>query len=111
MSINNSENENQPGSSLNLNKIIAVLVEIFCVLYAALPVDLVPDVIPVVGWLDDLMVNIAGLLNLYQAFTNNANPFLVKLVKYLKWFLVVCVVVIALIFGGLISIIILLVKK
>ena len=111
MSVNRVETENQPGPSSGLKKVIAVLAEILCVLYAASPVDLAPDVIPVVGWMDDLMINIAGLLNLFQVFASNAHPFLIKLVKYLKWFILLCAVGVALIFGGLISIIILLINK
>lgn len=32
------------------------LLALFAVLYVVLPVDLIPDVIPVIGWLDDIGV-------------------------------------------------------
>jgi uncharacterized membrane protein YkvA (DUF1232 family) len=39
----------------------ARLVAIFVIAYALWPFDLVPDAIPVLGWLDDLVIVPAGL--------------------------------------------------
>ncbi|MBS3748182.1 MAG: DUF1232 domain-containing protein [Candidatus Thermoplasmatota archaeon] len=37
------------------NKIIAILFALFTMIYVASPVDFIPDIIPVIGWIDDLL--------------------------------------------------------
>ncbi|MCL2800124.1 MAG: YkvA family protein [Endomicrobia bacterium] len=37
---------------------------IFAIIYTISPVDLIPDAIPVVGWFDDALINLAAILNL-----------------------------------------------
>ena len=36
--------------------ILAVIAIILAIIYVVFPIDLIPDVIPVIGWLDDLIV-------------------------------------------------------
>lgn len=45
----------------SMGKIILFLLAL---LYVISPIDLIPDVIPVVGWIDDLVVIIAGMIPL-----------------------------------------------
>jgi len=33
-----------------------ILIVVFCILYAASPIDLIIDVVPILGWLDDVAV-------------------------------------------------------
>ena len=44
-----------------------VLVMLACVLYILSPIDLLPDFLPVVGWLDDLGV-LGFLVHTYMAY-------------------------------------------
>jgi len=37
------------------------LVAVLCLVYVLSPVDILPDVIPVVGWIDDVLVVLAAL--------------------------------------------------
>lgn len=47
------------------NKLFAILFLIFAIVYGISPVDLVPDTIPIIGWLDDLFLNLASITNAY----------------------------------------------
>lgn len=47
-----------------------VLLLVGCILYLLSPIDLVPDVIPVLGWLDDIVV-LAGTV---KAISSGASP-------------------------------------
>ena len=37
---------------------------ILAIIYTMLPADLMPDVVPVAGWFDDALINLAAILNL-----------------------------------------------
>lgn len=43
-------------STSSARKIIAVLFVLFAILYLVSPIDIIPDFIPVIGWMDDLVV-------------------------------------------------------
>lgn len=75
------------------------------ILYAISPVDILPDVVPVAGWVDDLVITGSGVLNFVQAKVGEANEMLASIVGIFKWILIVlgviAILLIALI-GGLI---------
>ncbi|MFA6750382.1 MAG: DUF1232 domain-containing protein [Candidatus Riflebacteria bacterium] len=43
---------------------------VLAVLYVVSPVDLIPDVVPIIGWLDDITVFIAGIINFLHYIKN-----------------------------------------
>ena len=85
----------------DFQKGLAVFFVIMSMLYAVSPIDLAPDAIPVVGWLDDAGFLITSTLNAIQQFTKDQNSSMVKILKYTKWLLVVATVIAALLLGGL----------
>jgi hypothetical protein len=91
----------------NTQKVLSVLFMLFAIAYLISPVDLMIDVVPI----EDIGLLLAAGLNLFQQFAKNQNSNLVKIIKYLKWILVVGVVFVGLLFGGLIVAIIALAKS
>ena len=77
---------------------------ILSILYAVSPVDILPDVVPVAGWVDDLVVTGSGVLNFVQAEAGKASETLASILGTFKWILIVlgviAILLIALI-GGL----------
>ncbi|MCX8533831.1 YkvA family protein [Chryseobacterium luquanense] len=69
------------------NKTLPIIVGILGVLYGISPVDAIPDVIPIAGWVDDLGVTGGAILHVIQAFTNDTNTSLAKIIGILKWML------------------------
>ena len=94
-----------------LQKGLAVFLMIMSLLYTVSPIDLAPDAIPVVGWLDDVGFLVTATMNAVQQFTKDQNSAMVKILKYAKWFKVIAVVIAALLLGGLIAAIVALVVK
>ena len=47
-------------------KIIYFIIVIFAIIYIISPIDLIPDFIPVVGWIDDFFVGLIGLMFLFK---------------------------------------------
>ena len=72
---------------------------------------MVPDAIPVVGWLDDVGLLVTATMNAVQQFTKDQNSAMVNILRYAKWFMVIAVVIAALLFGGLIAAIVALIVK
>lgn len=62
---------------------------ILCALYAISPIDIIPDVIPVVGWADDALAVIGGGLNLIQATVAQSSQTLAGILKFIKWGVVI----------------------
>lgn len=56
-------------------------------LYDVSPVDIIPD-IPVVGWIDDILITLTAILNCIQQFTEETAHTLSIIAKILKWILV-----------------------
>ena len=64
-----------------LHKGLAVFFVIMSLLYTASPIDLVPDAIPVVGWLDDAGFLVTAAMNAVQQFAKDQNSAMVKILK------------------------------
>jgi len=47
---------------INISKHWNWIIGLLAILYIASPIDFIPDFIPIVGWIDDLFVLVAGLL-------------------------------------------------
>lgn len=62
---------------------------IWALIYTVSPIDLVPDFIQIVGWLEDALLVIVGGLNGIQNGVLKANSSLRTLIKYLKWGLLI----------------------
>jgi Uncharacterized conserved protein len=95
----------------NFQKGLAVFLLIVSVLYTLSPIDLAPDAIPVVGWIDDFGFLVTATMNAIQQFAKDQNSAMVKILKYAKWFLIIAVAIAALLLGGLIAAILALVVK
>lgn len=95
----------------NFKKALAVFFMIVAVVYTISPIDLSPDAIPIVGWLDDVGALLTAGVNAIQQFAKNQESFMVKILKYIKWFMVIAIVITALLLGGLIAAIIALITK
>ena len=74
-------------------------------IYAISPIDLLPDAIPVAGWVDDILITVTSGLNLIQSYLKESNEHLAKIVKGIKWVIIVLgiliVAIIALIVVGI----------
>ena len=62
---------------------------ILAVIYTVSPADLVPDALPIAGWMEDGLFLIAGLLNGIQNGLLDDNNSLKKIIKFLKWTLLI----------------------
>lgn len=62
---------------------------VLCGLYAIFPIDIIPDVIPVVGWADDLLAIVGGGLNLLQATVARSSETLAGILKFIKWAVII----------------------
>ena len=91
----------------DFQKGLAVFLMVMSLLYTVSPIDLAPDAVPVIGWLDDVGFLMTATMNLVQQFSKDQNSAMVKILKYAKWLMVIA----ALLLGGLIAAIIALVTK
>ena len=91
-------------------KTLSIVVMVLAVLYDISPIDAIPDVIPVAGWLDDFGFTAIAALNLFQQLYGDQTAAIVRAAKYAKWILVVLTVIAVLILGGLVVAIIALIK-
>ncbi len=49
---------------------------------------LLPDVIPGIGWLDDILLTGTGILNLIQSYVREHSIFMAKVIGFVKWGLI-----------------------
>ncbi|EKV56684.1 YkvA family protein [Brachyspira hampsonii] len=82
---NYDDNSNKPAQS----GIVPWIPLILALIYTVSPVDLVPDVIPIVGWFEDALLLVVGGLNGIQNGVLEANSSLRGIVKFLKWGLLI----------------------
>lgn len=82
---NEYNNSNKPAQSGILPWIPLIL----ALIYTVSPVDLVPDVLPVLGWFEDALLLVVGGLNGIQNGVLEANSSLRGIVKFLKWGLLI----------------------
>lgn len=93
-----------------LKKALSILTSFLALAYTISPIDLSPDFIPVLGWVDDVGIALAAALNLFQTWSSNQDAILVKIAKYLKWIVLGLFLLIAIVLGGLIAGIVALMK-
>ncbi|MBW5396768.1 DUF1232 domain-containing protein [Brachyspira pilosicoli] len=73
----------------NKSGIKAWLPLILAVIYTISPVDLVPDTLPIAGWLEDILFLIVGGLNGIENGVLDDNSSVKKIIKFLKWGLLI----------------------
>src|SRR5690554_2797066 len=67
------------------NKILPAIIAGLGALYGVSPIDIVPDVIPIVGWIDDLVITGGSLLHLGQAFAKDTSKSFATIIGMIKW--------------------------
>jgi uncharacterized membrane protein YkvA (DUF1232 family) len=77
--------ENNYNITEKSNKVPSIVIAILGILYGVSPIDAIPDVIPVAGWIDDLVVTGGALLNLAQSFVKDTNKSLATIIGMFKW--------------------------
>lgn len=92
--------EKQEGSPV-IWKALSVIIAMLAIVYDLAPVDAVPDVVPLFGWLDDVGFTIMAALNAYQHFSKDQKATFVRIAKYVKWMMIALVVIAAASVGGL----------
>ncbi|MBO7480625.1 MAG: DUF1232 domain-containing protein [Bacteroidales bacterium] len=89
----------------NVSHVGAWIWVVIGIIYAISPIDLLPDAIPVAGWVDDILITVTSGLNLIQSYLKETNEHLAKIVKGIKWVLIVLgilvIAVIALVVVGI----------
>lgn len=92
-------------------KTLSIVVMVLAVLYDVSPIDAIPDVIPVAGWLDDFGFTAIAALNLFQQLYGDQTAAIVRAAKYAKWILIVLTVIAVLVLGGIVVGIVALIKS
>tara|TARA_B100001063_G_C16602928_1_gene471738 strand:+ start:522 stop:845 length:324 start_codon:yes stop_codon:yes gene_type:complete len=81
------------------------IITILSGVYIVSPIDFIPDTIPVIGWMDDILVAITGISTVLDSQLSQANRTLsnlLKAVKYISFSLWAILGMLVLIFGTLI---------
>lgn len=76
-------------------KVASIIFAVIVLAYDISPVDLIPDAVPVLGWLDDIGATAIAAMNIFQAFAKNRNSPVLHVVKIIKWILVLIGVLMA----------------
>ncbi len=91
------------GESPVIWKALSVVIAMAAVIYDLSPIDVVPDAIPIFGWLDDVGFTLMAALNAYQHFSKDQSALHVRLAKYVKWMMVAFIIVAGVAVGGLVT--------
>ena len=67
------------------NKIVPIIIGVLGVLYGISPVDILPDVVTVFGWVDDLVFTGGSILCVMQGFAQDSNAAFAGILKFFKW--------------------------
>lgn len=79
------------------------IVVAFSAIYVISPIDIIPDVIPGVGWIDDIFAGITGIstvINSQLSKTNIVLSSILKSVKYISFALFAIIGLLALLVGS-----------
>ena len=82
-------------------KALSVIIAMMALAYDISPLDLSPDAVPVLGWLDDAGITLVAALNAYHQFAKDQSALSVRLAKYVKWMMVAVLVIAAAVIIGL----------
>ncbi|MDA3844860.1 MAG: DUF1232 domain-containing protein [Candidatus Kapabacteria bacterium] len=69
----------------NKDKNLSLVLLGLAVAYAVFPIDAVPDVVPVLGWVDDAFILISASLNTLEKTFANGSASLEKILKFAKY--------------------------
>ena len=92
-------------------KALSVIIAMAAIVYDLSPIDAVPDVVPLFGWLDDVGFTLMAALNAYQHFSKDQSAIYVRLAKYVKWMMVALIILAGVAVGGLVTAIVALVTR
>lgn len=98
------------GSNSPLWKTLSVVWAALALIYGISPIDISPDAIPFLGWLDDFGIAAPALLNLIQNFLQDPDSYIAKFVRILKWVAIIFCVCIFVTVGGISLIVVTLVS-
>lgn len=63
----------------------ALVLFALAILYDISPIELIPDLLPGIGWVDDFFVTATTTLNLIEKSLGNISTTLAVLVRFVKW--------------------------
>ena len=69
----------------NKDKNLSLVLMGLAVVYAIFPIDAVPDVVPVLGWVDDAFILISASLNTIEKTLGKGSVSLAKILKTAKY--------------------------
>ena len=98
------------GSNSPLWKTLSVVWVCLALFYGISPVDISPDAIPFLGWIDDFGIAAPALLNLIQNFLQDPDSRTAKIVRTLKWIALIFCACIFVTVGGIFLIVVTLVS-